>query len=1484
MRWVLTGLIVLATTWTGRFADAQTVLPGYATALVLAGNGTAGYAGDGALPNSTSTELNLPGRVLVDGAGNVFIADTSNNVIRMISASTGIISTVAGGGTNPTACPGSTDAYGDGCTALNATFATPYGMALDGVGNLYVADYGHYAVRMITQPATGNGTISTVVGKIGTSGTCSSSAAAGALAAALIQPKEITFDTAGNMYIAETGSIPNNCAGISVIANTSSTPGAFKPGALSTLGTLGTTVKGVAAPSSGTVGNAELNYVDSVFADKLGNLYAVLVKSFVVVKISNVASLGNNAPIAIVAGTLGTTDSTPLVADGDGGLATSATMGPESVLADDAGNLYIVDQTNLRVREVVAATGYIFTVAGNGQSGASTACCGAVNGKMEAPTGIAIDAQNNLYVTNTTSSNRLDKFLASAPLTIANTAVGSTATSALLLQIGQPGSMTAPVISGTTGDFTLGAVTTSGSTLPQCTANGTTSNPTLAICSVAVTFSPKHVGKRTEFVSVTDQNGVVYTFGVTGTGTAPVAGIISPSISLQTSTSTLLKAPNGSAVDSDGNLYLADTGNNVVRKVTSAGVASVIAGTGTAGFSGDGSSATSAKLNAPRGVVADSLGNIYIADTGNDVVRVVNSSGVIHTVAGTGGTSGFSGDLGPATSATLNVPAGVAADLYGNIYIADTGNNVIRRVNIASNTITTIAGSGSTPGFSGDGGNPLGATLSGPLGITVDAQRDVYIADTGNDVIREINASTKLINTIAGTGGTGGYAGSPVTATQGLLNAPSAVALDAAGDVYIADTGNSIVQTVSISGIMSTIAGVPGGNSETGDGGAAQQATFNGPYGLSIDGSDNMYVVDSGDNVVRIVPLISPGPASFADTAINTTSVPTTIELQNIGNANLNITSVATTTPVAQTNTTSTTVLNCASTSTTTSTSVLTPGAYCYAALLFKPTTAGTQTSTLSITDNSQNTAGSVQSVPLTGKGVNAVGAVTITVPTVTYGTASQATITVATVAPFPAPTGTVTYDVDSISSASVTVNLVSGSVSVSLAGLTAGTHTICANYSGDTNYGRSTGCNTFTVTGLPVTLSVKLSSATPAYGLALTAAVSLSVTSSNAPLSGKVSYSIDGGTSQTLTLGASGTGTISLGTPSVGSHTLIVNYAGGSQYGSASSTTNFTVSQATTSLTLSSSFSYGYINNPVTFTATVNSSTAAIPTGLVQFFDGSTLICPGTGSGTGVLANGSATCTMTYTTTGTHSITASYAATTDFTGSTSTALTQSINNSDFTVIPQTLPVTGSPATPISAISVAQGATSVLQVELQGNNDIPITAGSYNPTYAYNGTVTFSCSGLPSFMGCTFLPTFLTITNTTSGTNTYCPIAAYSPTSPCGVPSFPVTTLTIETFGNNAALQPKATMNQIVAAGFLLPGILFAGWIGTRRRTLSKSMRRRLLTVVAALCLGGIFGLSGCSYNIPGTMPGTYAVSIIGTDSTNQIVRSAVLNVTVTAQ
>ncbi len=307
-----------------------------------------------------------------------------------------------------------------------------------------------------------------------------------------------------------------------------------------------------------------------------------------------------------------------------------------------------------------------------------------------------------------------------------------------------------------------------------------------------------------------------------------------------------LKLPAGLAFDDAGNLYIADRENHRVRKVDSKGVITTIAGTGTTGFSGDGGPAVKAQLNYPAGVAVDNKGNVYISDRSNDRIRKINSKGVISTVAGIG-VDGYSGDAGLALKAKLSKPFGICLDTKGALYIADRGNNRIRRVD-THGIITTVAGDGGFF-FIGDNGPAYRASIAGPTGVAVDAEGSIYIADRNNNRIRKVD-SMGMIRTIAGTGQQD-YNGDAEVARETNLYLPFGVALDPEGKLLMIDRSHYRIRRIDPkTGQIVTVAG-NGEKRMHGDGGPATGAMLNFPHGIFVDKNDEVIFSDKSNSLIR---------------------------------------------------------------------------------------------------------------------------------------------------------------------------------------------------------------------------------------------------------------------------------------------------------------------------------------------------------------------------------------------------------------------------------------------------------------------------------------------------------------------------------------------------------------------------------------------------------------------------------------------------------
>jgi len=621
---------------------------------VVAGNGMLGFSGDGG--PATSAGLSPQG-VAVDAAGNLHIADFGNNRIRKVSPS-GTISTVAGSGTKGFS--------GDGGAATGASLNGPAGVVVDAAGNLYIADSNNNRIRKVSP----SGTISTVAGN----GTRGFSGDGGPATSAGLSPQGVAVDAAGNLYIADTFN--------SRIRKVS------PDGMMTTVAGVGPEypANGGFSGDGGPATSASLYLPGSVVVDAAGNLYIADSYNHRIRKVSP------DGIITTVAGDGFTDDYSRGRFSGDGGPATSASLNfPVGVAVDAARNLYIADFGNHRIRKV-SPSGTISTVAGNGVYKFGGDGGPAVSASLNWPVKVAVDAAGNLYIADI-YNNRIRRVSPSG--TISTVAGGGTW-----------------AFSGDGGPATSASLA-----LPVDVAADAAGNLYIADMN----------NNRVRKVS---PGGIITT--VAGNAAQRYSGDGGPA------TSASLFLPHGVAVDSSGNLYIADQYNNRIRKVSAGGIITTVAGNGAKAFSGDGGPAANASLAAPVGVAVDGSGNLYIADWGNNRLRKVSAAGTITTVAGNG-IAGFSGDGGPATSASLSWPEGVGVDAAGNLYIADSNNERIRKVS-PSGTIGTVAGNG-TRGGSGDGGPADRASLSGPGGMAVDAFGNLHIADAGNDRIRKVLAA-----------------------------------------------------------------------------------------------------------------------------------------------------------------------------------------------------------------------------------------------------------------------------------------------------------------------------------------------------------------------------------------------------------------------------------------------------------------------------------------------------------------------------------------------------------------------------------------------------------------------------------------------------------------------------------------------------------------------------------------------------------------------
>ncbi len=608
----------------------------------------------------------------------------------------------------------------------------------------------------------------------------------------------------------------------------------------------------------GAASSAQVSDPQGIALDSSGNLYIADYANHRIRKVSN-------GTITTVAGS-GTAGFS-----GDNGAATSAELNlPVGIAVDAAGNLYIADSGNNRVRKV--AGGIITTIAGNGTAGFSgdNSGNGATNAELNDPIGVAVDSSGNVYVADYLN-NRIRKIAGAVISTVAGNGGtgftgdnGQASTAGVYEPRGVAVDSSGNVYIADSHNYRVRKVTVSTGVISTVAGSGTpgytgdNGSATLAELRYPVSVALDSTGNlyiadlgASVIRKVT--GGMISTLA--GTGTAGFGGDTGPA------SSALLDQPNGITLDAAGDLYIADYLNDRIREIAG-GLINTVAGDSIGGSLGDSGSALIAELNDPVGVAVDSAGNVYISDEANNRIRKV-SNGVITTFAGNG-KAGYVDNV-TASTGELNDPLGIAVDSSGNLYIADHDNNRVRKVTVASGIINTVAGTG-TQGSDGDNGPAVSATLNGPGAVAVDAQGNLYISESGGNRIRKVSNGT--ITTMAGSGGKGGYSGDNGAATSAQLSDPVGIAVDSAGNVYVADHNNYVIRKIS-NGVITTIAGsnVQG---FSGDGGAATAAELSNPYGIAVASNGNVYVADAANNRIR---LLTPVPGSVCNYSISPTSV-----------------------------------------------------------------------------------------------------------------------------------------------------------------------------------------------------------------------------------------------------------------------------------------------------------------------------------------------------------------------------------------------------------------------------------------------------------------------------------------------------------------------------------------------------------------------------------------------------------------------------------
>ena len=630
----------------------------------------------------------------------------------------------------------------------------------------------------------------------------------------LFYPDRLAYDGSGNLYFAE--SYYNRVFRVAVNGTLSTAAGNGQTGF---------------SGDHGLATAAALEGPEGVAVDAAGNLYIGVS--------GRLCKVTSDGSIRVIAGTGDSSYS------GDGKPALSATFDTPVAIAvatTSSGTvIYFSDETNNVVRKI-DANGIITTVAGTGSPGYSNDGQPGNTAQLDGPEGLAVDGNGNLYIADR-YNNRIRKVRPDGTIaTFAGTGVAGTSGDGVLATMGklfQPGDVVADpngnVFIADTSNGLVKQVDATGSmvTLAHMVSVGDLAYNPAPAGGLAATDFLQHVifgvSVPVGSVSQTPLAGAIHTAAVVGDN-GPATG-------------ALFLDPYGVAVDGKGNVYVADFADQRVRRIGTDSTITTVAGTGIFGNSNNGGAATAAQIAQPQGIAVDASGNVYF--TASCEVRMIQSNGNIASVAGNGGNCGYGGNNGAASLAQLYFPAGLALDGNGNLYISDTNNNRIRRVNLASTTIVTVAGSGQQ-GYAGNGTDALSASMDTPVGIAVDSKGNVYFADQNNHRVRKIGTDGKIYD-VAGTGKAGNDGdGGPATAAT--LAWPAGLAVDSADNLYVA-SWPYIRRISAADGRIATIAGT-GQTDFSGDGDLATLADMD-PFYLAVDGSGRIYFSDENNLRIR---------------------------------------------------------------------------------------------------------------------------------------------------------------------------------------------------------------------------------------------------------------------------------------------------------------------------------------------------------------------------------------------------------------------------------------------------------------------------------------------------------------------------------------------------------------------------------------------------------------------------------------------------------
>lgn len=772
-------LILVCAFFTVAIARAQSNYEPYAFSTFAGSAASPRGSADG---TGSAARFHFPNGLAVDSAGNVYVTETFDNTIRKITPAA-VVTTLAGlAGTT-----GSEDGIGDA-----ARFRNPYGVAVDSANNIYVADMSNHTIRKIT-PA---GVVSTLAGLAGSSGNSDGSGSA----ARFRGPAGIAVDSGGNVYVGDA----NNFTIRKI------TPG----GVVSTLAGLA----GSFGSTDGTGTAARFGAVRALAVDSAGNVYAADGSNHTIRKITPVGGVSTLAGLA----------GFPESVDGTGSAARFNT--PLGICVDSAGNVFVGDTNNGTIRKITP-TGVVttlggdvgFSLVGGSSDGVGSAAL------FFGPHGVGVNSAGDLYVAD--SSNGTIR-LGTLP------AITSPATATAIIdqpfqyQITANGNVTSFNATGLPAGLTVDTVT------------GVISGTLSVFGSYDITLSATNATRTTTAslsLSVIQlEPYLISTLAGPGIGSADGGG-----------NAARFRSPRGVAVDDLGTVYVADVSNHTIRKITSAGLVSTLAGLARSTGSADGPGAT-ARFNSPTFVAVDHASNVYVADSSNHTIRKITSTGVVSTLAGLAGTPGSVDGIG--SVARFNLPRGIGLDSANNLYVAEVGNHTIRKITPAGE-VSSFAGLAGSPG-SADGSG-VAARFNQPTGVTVDSANNIYVADAGNHTLRKIEPSAE-VSTVAGSpGNRGGNDGSGGIAR---FFQPDGIAADDAGNLYVADSVNNTIRKIRPTGFVTTLAGLPDPSIFSVKDGLGINARFNLPRGIAINAAGDLYVADFFGLAIRVGTKVDGGP------------------------------------------------------------------------------------------------------------------------------------------------------------------------------------------------------------------------------------------------------------------------------------------------------------------------------------------------------------------------------------------------------------------------------------------------------------------------------------------------------------------------------------------------------------------------------------------------------------------------------------------------